>query len=300
MMSNFGISMGKYRRAIPSARIISFKRMVKRIDNQDGLSFLEMLIATVLSAVLSVAVFDLYVNQHNHFITQNEIIDMQNNGRAAMQQMVIRIRGAGAYLPDGFPKVVAQNSDPDEITIYHSAGDCNIPVGAHTQKKQANPIHVAFGLDLSCLSIGQQVYIYRPSTQTGEWFTITNISQNPGSGWQEIHHGGQELAVDPDVGDILLSISTVRFYINQSDSAHPMLMRVVDGGNPEPYAENIEDLQFIYTLATGDTTSIPAFNDDIRSVNINLIARTDKSDETFSENQGFRTRDYETSVLIRN
>lgn len=45
-----------------------------------------------------------------------------------------------------------------------------------------------------------------------------------------------------------------------------------------PVAENIEALQFFYTLADGTTTLAPADPDLIRSVKVSLVARSDRED----------------------
>lgn len=81
-------------------------------------------------------------------------------------------------------------------------------------------------------------------------------------------------------------------------------------------AENIEEIEFYYTLADGTTTTASANPNDIRSVQITILARTGHQDSRFSNTKtyyttplgvdwgpyddGFRRRLLSTTVKCRN
>jgi type IV pilus assembly protein PilW len=80
-------------------------------------------------------------------------------------------------------------------------------------------------------------------------------------------------------------------------------------------AENIEEIEFFYTLADGSSTTAPANPDEIRSVQIAILARAEHEDSKFSNsrnyitpsganwgpyNDGFRRRLLSTTVKCRN
>jgi hypothetical protein len=75
-------------------------------------------------------------------------------------------------------------------------------------------------------------------------------------------------------------------------------MRIGSDTIPQVFAENIEDLQFVYGLADGAYTDSPPIGRVIREVNIALTARTEKEDLQFKGQ--YRTRNYVTNVKVRN
>jgi len=270
------------------------------LNSSRGMTLVEFLIAALLACVIVAAGLGFYTKMHNLWLTQQEISNMQQNGRVSMDELIYRIRLAGAGLPEGIPPIEGRDSDPDTIIIRYVNQGCVLYVGDHTNKHQAVPIHVERESDLSCFHVGQTVYIYRPPSGPGEWFTITKLADNQGTGWKEVHHQGQDLQQDPMPGDLILALNEMRFYIDQSDSLHPRLIRWLPGSGASEYAEDIEDLQFVYILSDGSSTSVPGATDTVTQVNIALRAKTRKKDPEYFFNQGYRRRDYFSSVYLRN
>jgi hypothetical protein len=90
-----------------------------------------------------------------------------------------------------------------------------------------------------------------------------------------------------------------KYYIdNTTDSLHPKLMVVHSEPTPQVFAENIEDLQFYYSLANGVFTDTPPIGTIVREVNITLKARTDKKDLQFPGE--YRRRILISNVKVRN
>ncbi len=71
-------------------------------------------------------------------------------------------------------------------------------------------------------------------------------------------------------------------------------------GVRQPVAENIQNLEFVYILADGTTTSTPADPNQIRTIQVTLIARTAKPDKDYQGNNGYRTMSLTTRVQVRN
>lgn len=275
--------------------------MKKILNDSKGMTLVELLISAFLASLIVAAGLEFYTKQHNVWLTQQEVSNMQQNGRVSMDELIYRIRLAGAGLPEGIPPVEGRDSNPDTIIIrYINHQRCAVNVGKHSNNQQGVPIHVDRELNLSCFFVGQAVNIYRAPSGPGEWFTITNLSDNPGSGWKEVYHGGQDLQQDPMPGDVILALSEVRYYIDQSDSLHPKLVRWMPGIGSQDYAEDIEDLEFVYTLSDGTTSSAPALGDTVRQISITLRAKTQNKDTEFAFNQGYRQRDYSSAVYLRN
>ncbi|MFQ6009107.1 MAG: hypothetical protein ACE5K8_09180, partial [Candidatus Zixiibacteriota bacterium] len=192
--------------------------------------------------------------------------------------------------------------DPDTLIIRYSEIGGTISVGDHTQKLQASPIHVAMGSDLSKFSVGQKVYLWHTTQQEGEWFIITNISTNSGEGWEEIYHQGQELLYDPMPGDRIIALHEIKFYVDASDTTHPILMREMNGEPPQAYADCIYDFQVQFYLNNQDTVDVLTPTDTAVVARISLSAFTAEVDvEAMNFNRdGRRRRSLTTETLIRN
>jgi type IV pilus assembly protein PilW len=93
------------------------------------------------------------------------------------------------------------------------------------------------------------------------------------------------------------------------------LGRKAGAGNNTPVAENIDNLEFYYTLNDATKTLTPADPNNIRNVQITILARTEHQDPKFSDtkiyttpsgadwgpyNDGFRRRLLSTTVKCRN
>jgi hypothetical protein len=88
------------------------------INNQKGLSLVELLIAATLTAVIGSVMLDFYISQHNHFLVQEEISDMQQNGRVSMDEIAKNIRKAG-YGLTGQPSI---SVGADTLKVYFMNG----------------------------------------------------------------------------------------------------------------------------------------------------------------------------------
>jgi type IV pilus assembly protein PilW len=69
------------------------------------------------------------------------------------------------------------------------------------------------------------------------------------------------------------------------------------GGGAQPYAENVEALNFSYYDAAGATTATLA---SIRKIKIEIRTRTARKDPNYSTNSGYRTYTLTSYVTPRN
>jgi len=60
-----------------------------------GFSLIELLIALAVTSILLVGIFNIFLSQHRTYIAQDQIVEMQENVRAAMDIMLRDIRMAG-------------------------------------------------------------------------------------------------------------------------------------------------------------------------------------------------------------
>lgn len=288
----------------------NLKRLLNRPAQQKGFTMVELLIAAFILSVVSLAAFQFYGREHQVYSVQEEITNAQQNVRFALDELAANVMAAGADIPGGFAPVISYNTDPDTIVIRYNKAGCFITVGDHTQIQQAKPIHTKDSVNCFTPFIGQRIYLIHnnpsPGEPSGEWFTLTNTSYNPGNGWQEIHHADPLLG-EPKVGDAVLILEEVKYYIDATeDPAHPKLKKIRNGLAPETYAEDITDLQFVYILGGAAPDTVPDFvaagrdARDIQNVQIQVQSRTQKRDPHWPTDGGFRFRTLTSEVHLRN
>jgi hypothetical protein len=266
---------------------------IKKLGNPKGVSLLEVLIAMFLTGVVLTSIFKVYVTQHKNWTIQNGITDMQQNARAAIDELTRQIRMAGHGLPLGLDGIEASDTNPDTIIITYADGDCDAPI-EHTMPTPSAELRCD-GHDVSCFNDGQWVYIFHPDSGGGEFFEISLVQ----TGSSHIQHNTMALSRCYPKGAIIIALQKVKYFIDNSDTLHPNLMIELPGRTPQVYAENIEDLQFTYTMKNGMIVDEPAIAADIREVSIELTGRTDVPDPDFPHDP-YRRRVYASKVNVRN
>lgn len=271
--------------------------MSKKIKNCGGITLIETLVALLLAGIVTAAMFKAYINQHHNWMIQDSVIEMQQNARSAIDELTRQIRMAGYAVPNGLDPIVASNADPDTILVYYkSMLDCDATI------EHAMPLPSAElrcdGHDVSCFYDGQEVYIYDPYADEGEFFTISHVQ----TGSSHIQHNDDPLSRAYPAGSIVISLDRVKFYIdNTTDTLHPRLMIKVGNKLPVVYAEDITDMQFQYTMKNGSVLDQPSslMVRDIRQISVLITARTPHPDPEFA-NDPYRYETYQSRVHLRN
>ncbi|KPJ49863.1 MAG: hypothetical protein AMJ41_02195 [candidate division Zixibacteria bacterium DG_27] len=91
----------------------------QRVDA--GFTLVELMVAMVVLSIVSTATFYFYVSQHQAYVTQADVSDMQQNGRAAVAQLSYHLRQAGFNPPEDSSAftIFTVAGGPDSITINH-------------------------------------------------------------------------------------------------------------------------------------------------------------------------------------
>jgi len=266
---------------------------MKLAKNTRGYSLIEMLIAAMISFIVVGSALSVYLTQHKHMIVQDQISDMQQNIRAGMQELATKIRMAGYNVPRGLSAVTAHNTNPDTIEIIY---DSEALTGVEVDHQMPQPsAEIRCTGDISPLHDGDWVFIYDPTTETGEFFEVTHVQVSS----SHLQHNTMPLSRSYGVGSLIIRMNKEKYYIDYtSDPRHPKLMQVSIGRTPQIYGDNITDLQIHYVLSSGAVVNEPILATMIREVVIDLTARTERADNE-SYNQ-YRTRSLQTKVMVRN
>jgi prepilin-type N-terminal cleavage/methylation domain-containing protein len=261
--------------------------------NEKGVTLIELLVALVMTGIITSAGFGIYLTQHEGWIIQEQVSNMQQNARASMHELETKIRLAGYGLPGGIEPIYASNTNPDTITIaFQNEFNCEATL-EHAMSSPSSELRCD-GHDVSCFSESTWAYIYDRSADTGEFFWITQVQ----TGSSQILHSGMDLSRCYPTGSIVMYVERYKFYIDKTDTTHPNLMRQGVGETPQVYGEDIENLQFRYGLANGVFVDVPPAASVVREVLVTLTARTARKDLQF---QGqYRRRNLTSDVKVRN
>ncbi len=267
----------------------------RRLDHaigESGMTILELLIVTIIGLAVTSAALGAYVRMNDQSVMQDQIVEMEQSGRAAERVLSQRIRMAGFGLPTKLAPMTGQDTNPDTITV--TALDPPMCQG-YMSAAMINPTStvVCAGSDLSCFAPSMWAYIYDPVADTGEYFQVTAIYGGPA-----LAHDAHPLSRLYPSGSQVSHIEQFSYYVDRSDTAHPTLMERPMGLPSAAYAENIERLDFFYVMQSGDTVSAPAVPRKVRNVLVRLVARSPRVDNTMEHD--YRRRIFSFNVSVRN
>jgi type IV pilus assembly protein PilW len=153
---------------------------------------------------------------------------------------------------------------------------------------------------------------------------VAEMQQNVRSGLalmaREIRMAGYNPTGAPGVGIVVAGPQTIRITMDlnsdgdTNDANEDVVYSLYDSGNDGdldlgrkpaggqniPVAENIDSLQFVYTLDDGSTTTTPANPSQIKGVQITLTARTAKPDLAYPAHGGHRLARLMSQITPRN
>ena len=268
------------------------KRIRDILGNSRGLSLFEILVALIITGVVTLAIMKTYITQHRHYIAQEDVTNIQQNARAAIDELGKCIRMAGHGLPLGLDPIAASNTNPDTITITFQIGDCDTYLAAPMGSPSAQ---LECASDVSCFYNGQWAYIFEPDSGGGEWFEISEVQPTS----LNIQHTTMALSRSYGADAIVMAMNEIKFFVDTTDVNHPYMMLKTPAHPPQLYAENIEDLQFRYRMKNGMIVDQPSLADDVREVLISVTGRSNVPDPEEHYNP-YRRRTFATSVFLRN
>jgi len=243
-----------------------------------GFSLVELMIALVVTLVVSGAIFGLLTGGKNAFRREPELSDRQQNIRIAMASINQDVARGGLNLPpfvqafadalDGTGPAGANGPASDEIEILTLTDCLQLSVcgpmsGTQVTTSEQLP---------QCMTLPSLVALW-DANQAGVYWaeppgaaTTSSCPGTPGSGNLNGHATiphGQSRFVNPPGGPgfnplYMAQISVVRYRIQVDADGTPNLWRSAFGGEPvngqsswQLVARGIEDLQFSYLNAAG-------------------------------------------------
>ena len=264
-----------------------------RLKRSRGITILEVLIAMSLMAVVTTAVFQVYITQHKQYLMQDDISEIQQNVRVSVDELSRNIRMAGYDLPTGMDCILASNTNPDTITLRYRVNDCDTYL-ADAMPQPSSELKCA--TDISCFHDSDWVFIFEPDSGGGEFFEITHVQTSS----MHLQHNTMSLSRKYGKDAIVTKLHQVQFYVDHTtDSDHPKLMVKLPGKSPYILADNITDLQLQYRMKNDSLMNVPDLTENVREVLISVTGRSNQPDPDFPSNP-YRVRSFATSVSLRN
>jgi prepilin-type N-terminal cleavage/methylation domain-containing protein len=277
-----------------------------------GVTLIELLIALVISSILIAGIYRMFIHQQRAYTTQEQVADMQQNVRGAINKMIreIRLAGFGGKNENtngnsdiitvfgnvnGFANIINPVNDTtvdgithDQITVIAAYSQLGILAASafagDTTLKITYSGSVKFNSDpkkYMCIN-GRNNYVVVP----GEGSTLTLATP-----LKESHSSGEPVFL----------VEAITYELGMNKKGIPVLYRNPNTGGPkQPVAENIENLQFRYVLVDSTESDNPANPKDIRAVSVSITARTQMTDPQLKEGGGYRRRTINTYIDLRN
>ncbi len=303
-------------------------------DNR-GFTLIEVMASLVIFSIAVTAALVTFEVQQRSYTTQSHLADTQKNVREAMEMVSRDIRLAGYGIPSdvslpagvlpfgltAIRSIVSDNSStaPDNITVlYLYDMDSNQPPTTLTGAFVANTtggVTVASTAgfvsgDLFLVVNDTIADLYKVSgAPTG---TVLPNASGGSPNYNTTHHSGTRTYA---AGSVVAKARLVKYYVDRTtDAIHPTLM--IDKGKlgvgAQPVADDIEDMQFRYTLDDLTLTDNVLVPSRIRQVRIFLNGRTSQVEKNWSEARpamgdrgsgaatGHRRRLLDVTVDVRN
>jgi prepilin-type N-terminal cleavage/methylation domain-containing protein len=262
--------------------------------NAKGVTLIELLIALVISAILTAGIYRVFIHQQRSFTTQEQVADMQQNARVAINRMMREIRMAGCgnvqgLLPVSFLGGTRTYNDvvnldtpvAGALTIISAIGGSAVLTAQPASDKiQVNSLAEFDTNNKKYISIGGLECNYITAIDAGNKILTLN------SVLSRVYNNGTTL---------VYAIRAISFRIAPDASGKPVLRRDENtGGGFQPMANNIESLEF-----RNPDGSMP-LNPNSSSMQVTVTAMTDRPDPELKVGDGYRRRQFTSIILQRN
>ena len=305
--------------------------MQKIVRTNRGLTLIELMVALAISAVITAALYRTFVGQQKTYTVQEQVVEMRQNQRAAITNMMreLRMTGFGSVagrLPITLGKQTYQNvvnrdmkgDGPSNgwITVVGAViSDSKIVYLKSTPVQKGNEP----AIEVSSLTDASGTTLFDADATKGknyisiggvEAHRIKSISGNELILYERLLYKNKDYDPDDpkyrDPNDPLYNPNPTRVYPIRAISYYAGLRNENTGGGGQPTAENIESIQFEYLDAEGHPAAMDAA---VQMIKVTVRATTDqdiraadmlKDPKLQKTGDGVLKREISSNILLRN
>jgi prepilin-type N-terminal cleavage/methylation domain-containing protein len=249
--------MGWIREYIFDHSIIGFAKlksnlMIKRTENEEGVTLIELLIVMAMSAVLLGATISIFVKQERTMRDQMSKTNLRALGRIAMEDMAKELRRAGYGFSGGLG-ITAMT-----LTSVDIRGNTDEVSSSLSADAAAATDHVDV-FDYSNFTVGDNIVVYNPKDDVSE---VQVMDTSTTTGKIDLVSNSLTNAYTVEDGTIVSQYHTVAYSF-----ASGRITRTVDG-TAIPMVGNVSNLAFTYRDSAGTviTPTNPATAAELASV----------------------------------
>jgi len=270
-------------------------------NKNKGITLIELLVGLAIFGVVVGGAYKAFISQQKVFVVQDQVVDMQQNLRGAVNQMVREIRMAGLgnlsmILPVTFGGKTFNNViNPDSpvngaITIlYGYQVPSAIAVAAQFGQNQIVVSSLTDNLGNSLFDTNNKKYI---SIAGMESHVITGVDNSTNTIILK-----DTLLYDYPAGPPVFCVRAISYQIVVVNGTPTLERDDNTGAGNQPLSDSIESFQLAYFDANGNPTAIPSA---IRMVNITLTARANMPDPSYKEGDHYRRRQVASNIHLMN
>ncbi|MCF6178527.1 MAG: prepilin-type N-terminal cleavage/methylation domain-containing protein [Geopsychrobacter sp.] len=273
---------------------------------QAGFTLIEMLVVMAILGIAMTVVYNVFLSSQKTIYTQDEIIDVQQNLRISAELLSREIRMAGLLIPaSANPISNASTATLLELQVASATGEyariaTDNLLSTTVTSTDIIPFTIAQAAMASQFALNDRVRIYRPASSSEPASAVYTVAVDP-TGTTLSLSGFTTPDLQINASDMIVKVAagapnpnTIRYTL-----VLDQILRTVNGGVSQVVADNITNLQFVYTLTDGTTTNTPTTFNNIRSIQITINGRNLRTD-AFNNNTNVRDRRLVTLVKIRN
>jgi prepilin-type N-terminal cleavage/methylation domain-containing protein len=272
------------------------------------MTLIELLIAVSICGLLSAGVYRTFVSQQHTYEVQDQVVDVQQNVRMAINQMVRDIRMAGfgridakTFGASGMHGIYKNIVTPGVSSVTIVEGYQQMTTLAADAPSGTNTITV---VDASGFTTqGPKEYICINGTESHR---LKKIAGNQLTFFDDGNDTGK-LTDNHYANEPIFLTEAITYSLGLSDGKMCLLRDENLGAGPQPVAENIESIQYSYTVKNADGSFTVYSNvpgnllDQIRIIQVTIVAMTDQKDpQLLNAGDGYRRRTLTSRIQLRN
>lgn len=295
------------------------------VKNSKGFTLVELLVVTVIMGLVMTAVYGLFIDNKKTSATSEEVIDVQQNLRVALNFMVEDIRMAGFLIPvaatpiTSAPDVIRIDANRDGVVDGGDSGAFFSMQTGSSKKVYARVLGEEYSAPtlkllvsddiIDQFSIGDVIKVIQPATlevlNPGTWaISAVDPLNNKLSVTDNTYVAGTIL-----LGDMIAFKRTgeatpafISYWLQPTLNAGTNNFELVrsDGNNTSVVARNVLTLDMTYLMDDGTESVAPADLTGITAIRLTITAETDNTKTGLAGYSGVKRRRLQTLVKIRN